>query len=84
MEQSWVKKCRVHGSGVVYHDCEGIEERTKNVGRNGHELPEHLHPVHEVSVPIYDRFVLSFCQLFYAFSIPKPAYISKVCGCRIN
>ena len=33
--------CRVHGSGVVYHDCaglvieKGIEERTKNVGRNG-------------------------------------------------
>ena len=33
--------CRVHGSGVVYHDCaglvieEGIEERAKNVGQNG-------------------------------------------------
>ena len=32
--------CRVHGSGVVYHDCaglvieKGIEERRKNVGRN--------------------------------------------------
>jgi hypothetical protein len=32
---------RVHGSGVVYHDCsglvieKGIEERTKNVRRNG-------------------------------------------------
>ena len=33
--------CRLHGSGVVCHDCaglvieKGIEERTKNVGPNG-------------------------------------------------